>query len=1282
MATLETLSVQFNANGTDKAIKNITMMAQSVRRLADSLKSLESDKLSSFASSMNTIKSSTPTKGQTARMVAFADAVTQLSTAINGANITDFATDFASLGQGAQALGGGSKGAVALANALTQVTTQANSATQAVQQTAQASQNISTAATPAQSSIKGVWVSDLSKVASKVDLIKQKFKGLVVPTKGFKSLEEQANKVAAKYDALMDKIRESLASGEYTGDSAQYKAKAAELTALRQQYDELILKQKELALEGGAIQLNPTVATSLNAFKNGFTQVTNIVKNGLHAALRGVNGQIKSFVGHIKNAASAMKKTATGGVKVTDMAKKLSKELLRVSKMLKLMVTRMALRAVIKEVGNGFKSLALHCETFNQSMSALINGSKKLGYSFAAMVEPLINALAPALIYLINLITRVINALNQLFTALGGGTVWHKAKDFTDSWADSIKDANGSAKKLKKTVLGFDELNQLQDNKNSGGGSGITDMFEDVKIDPKWKEFADWLKDMWKNKDFTGLGTLIGTKLKKFLDSIPWAQIRKTSNDLGKCVATLINGLVEVKGLGESIGSTLAQGINTVFEFFNGFVHKLHWDSIGKFIADTFNGFFKTIDWKLIKDTIKTGMAGLALAIQTFINEFDWNNISKFVINGVETIVIGIKEFFEGIDWHDLGNKIGDQLTKMVKGIPWREVGEALGDILQSAVDFLAGFVEELNVDDAVAAVSELVNGFFDKVDTEELGKTIGTLLQFAADFLIKFWDENGDEVKEQFHLFFTGLWETLDDNLPELLGIALDIGLQIIGEIGRGIWDNKGGMALLATAAIVWGLGSAAKAALGIAVKEAIGQGIGALIAGNVSSGFMASVGTVASAFGLTLTLALGEAATFVTQSEAAKTIAGGIAKLFGADDDTVKKFNEQFSGLKGTFELVKTSVENIGHAIRGEKDEIKLFKDEAEKVTPVMDDLRKKTEDASGAGDVYTNVMNAYNKALNDAKTKGDEANKTFKTHSDVIKEAQSAQEKTTAVFKTHLDVIQENAKKTDTLKTSVQNAAKEMPTLDKAIGDSAKKMQELTKAAETAGDDIVNGLKEPISDANFDTETESLFKSLYGSLENVFGIASPAKNMMPIGDNIILGVDEGMKKAFGDFDKTFTDFYNNHVKTWFTKDKWTFSGLADGLKKTFEDAKNAIKSIWNSIADVLNGDHSVGSSSFSINLPKFARGGFPEDGLFMANHNELVGEFSNGKTAVANNAQILTGIENGVYKAVSAAMANNSSGSSYISNEIVVDGDVFARTITKAVEKQNRRYSPAQG
>ena len=55
----------------------------------------------------------------------------------------------------------------------------------------------------------------------------------------------------------------------------------------------------------------------------------------------------------------------------------------------------------------------------------------------------------------------------------------------------------------------------------------------------------------------------------------------------------------------------------------------------------------------------------------------------------------------------------------------------------------------------------------------------------------------------------------------------------------------------------------------------------------------------------------------------------------------------------------------------------------------------------------------------------------------------------------------------------------------------------------------------------------------------------------------------------------------------------------------------------------------------AAFTTTAQGFATGGFPEDGLFFANHNELVGQFSNGKTAVANNEQITEGIEHASYR-----------------------------------------------
>ena len=83
----------------------------------------------------------------------------------------------------------------------------------------------------------------------------------------------------------------------------------------------------------------------------------------------------------------------------------------------------------------------------------------------------------------------------------------------------------------------------------------------------------------------------------------------------------------------------------------------------------------------------------------------------------------------------------------------------------------------------------------------------------------------------------------------------------------------------------------------------------------------------------------------------------------------------------------------------------------------------------------------------------------------------------------------------------------------------------------------------------------------------------------------------------------------------------------------------------------------------------ISTFATGGFPEAGLFMANHGALVGKFSNGKTAVANNAQIVEGIEAGVYRAVTAA---NSGGGKSGGNTPVINVYVGGKQVTDVVIK----------
>ncbi len=95
-----------------------------------------------------------------------------------------------------------------------------------------------------------------------------------------------------------------------------------------------------------------------------------------------------------------------------------------------------------------------------------------------------------------------------------------------------------------------------------------------------------------------------------------------------------------------------------------------------------------------------------------------------------------------------------------------------------------------------------------------------------------------------------------------------------------------------------------------------------------------------------------------------------------------------------------------------------------------------------------------------------------------------------------------------------------------------------------------------------------------------------------------------------------------------------------------------------------------------SDSGSIPGYAVGGFPEDGLFLANHTELVGKFANGKTAVANNEQIIEGISRGVSSATSEQNSLLREQNQLLRQIASMNPTVSVSTITKGIDRLNRR------
>ena len=176
------------------------------------------------------------------------------------------------------------------------------------------------------------------------------------------------------------------------------------------------------------------------------------------------------------------------------------------------------------------------------------------------------------------------------------------------------------------------------------------------------------------------------------------------------------------------------------------------------------------------------------------------------------------------------------------------------------------------------------------------------------------------------------------------------------------------------------------------------------------------------------------------------------------------------------------------------------------------------------------------------------------------------------------------------------------------------------------------------------------------------------------------------DGIKEAFANLGSSLRDQFRQigeDLRGDMERLKASFQNALNSIKQGFVNAFNAIKNtvsnIINSITSMIQrmvssiqGFFSMFGSmggSVGISTPRFASGGFPEDGLFMANHGELVGRFANGKTAVANNSEITAGIARAVYDAFSAAISDASSGGGGGKNtEFVlnINGREFARAV----------------
>lgn len=321
------------------------------------------------------------------------------------------------------------------------------------------------------------------------------------------------------------------------------------------------------------------------------------------------------------------------------------------------MAASFLITTVFNGAKDGMNNLARYSNTTNQSLSLLVSQLNQLKNALATAFSPILEAVAPILSKLIDYVLAAVNALAQFFAAITGKSSYTVAKRVSTDYAASLDNtassagkANTAAEKLKRTLLGFDEVNKLDDDDSSGGGGsgggggggtgvGAGNMFTTDTIDTGITDFANMVKEAWEKADFTEIGEIFGKKLNEALENIPWDSIKETSRKIAKSIATFLNGFIDATDW-ELVGKTFAEGLNTAIEFAYTFVETFDWAEFGQAIADAVNGFVKNIDWAKAGKTLSDGFKGLMSTFNTALEQTDWNAVGE-----------GIGTFLANIDW-------------------------------------------------------------------------------------------------------------------------------------------------------------------------------------------------------------------------------------------------------------------------------------------------------------------------------------------------------------------------------------------------------------------------------------------------------------------------------------------------------------------------------------------------------------------------------------------------------------------------------------------------------
>jgi hypothetical protein len=183
------------------------------------------------------------------------------------------------------------------------------------------------------------------------------------------------------------------------------------------------------------------------------------------------------------------------------------------SRMAAYMVVFQAYRVLAQGIVTGIQNMSLANVQANSTMSALATNSLYLQNSIAAALMPALQALVPTINQVTDALANVFNTIGMLTARIfNHASTVTIAKRANVDYAATLDKTKKSADAAKKSLMGFDELNILNEQKanegvTSPGMPSYDAMFETVKV-PDWVEWVGQITDKIQNLIKTNIDTI------------------------------------------------------------------------------------------------------------------------------------------------------------------------------------------------------------------------------------------------------------------------------------------------------------------------------------------------------------------------------------------------------------------------------------------------------------------------------------------------------------------------------------------------------------------------------------------------------------------------------------------------------------------------------------------------------------------------------------------------------------------------------------------------------